>query len=117
MARFADGTSIAVGSLELTISAVTYATEDFTINKTGERIELKDEDGEPTKACVYVDTPTFSCTVQFAASTTDDLDIGDEFIVATGPATGTWIIDNVGTTFGQRAFKKASISGSQKINV
>lgn len=117
MAKFTDGTTISVGSLELTINAVTYVAEDFTLSFGSERIELMDEDGEPTQACLYENTPNGSATLQAAASTTVKPEVGDEFVVASGDATGTWVIDSVGPTLGQRAFRKFSITFNKKINV
>jgi hypothetical protein len=117
MAKFLDGTSLAVGSVEVTIDAVTYVLEDFNITFPSTRIEQMDKDGVPTAAVVYEDTPTFTATAQFAASTTALMAVGDTFTIASGDGTGTWVINNVAVTLGQRAFKKASISGSKKINV
>lgn len=117
MAKFSDGATVSVGTLELTINAITYVGEDLTLDFGSERIELMDEDGEPTQAVLYENTPTISGTLQAAASTTVKPEVGDEFIVASGDATGTWVIATVGVSLGQRAFRKFSFTANKKINV
>jgi hypothetical protein len=117
MAQFSDGATIPVGSLVLTIDSVTYIFEDLTINKTSNRIEELDEDGDPARAVIYTETPTMSGTAQYATTTTAEIEIGDTATIASGTAAGTWIVTSVSPTIGSRAFKKASVNFVKKINV
>jgi len=112
MASLYNDGSIPYGSVVLTINAVTYIAENFSIDRPTAQIDRRNELNEPTGSVGIAEFVTGSATLQMAASATATPPLGNTF----AHESETFYITQVGQVLAQGDAKKFTISFRKKIN-
>jgi hypothetical protein len=104
-ATYNDG-AVPYGSRVLTINAVTYVADAFTITRGTKIIERNNELGEPSGWVAVATVPTGTATLQLAAAATAIPTLGLTFTITEG----TFALIDVGQPEGEGDTKKVTIS-------
>ena len=107
-----DGT-LPSGSRVLTIGAVSYIADDFTVNEPTKFLDGRDEHDEPTGGVLLADFMKGSATLQLAASTTVNPALGAIFsakINANDSVAANWMITEVSKPENRGSLQKVTIS-------
>ncbi len=118
MAETWNDTGIPIGSVTLTINSVTYICESFEVARTVEAKKRLAADGTPGGSFGIADFPTYTATLQKAASATAMPPLGQTFSYTDDATVGaeTWYVQNVSTPRQAGEAVKFTISGIKKIN-
>ena len=119
MAITSDGThSFGIQDSPITINTVTFVLESFNITYGANRVDIDDSNGEALGATLVPQRVEGTATLQYAAGTTANPSIGDEFTTSStnGRNNDTWLITEVGDAQTQGDYAKCSISFYNKTN-
>ncbi len=115
MSAFKNDGTVQYGSVVLTINAVTYVADSFTVNRPGKTIERTNEIDEPSGQVSYVGFVTGSATLQLASGSTAIPTQGLEF-TTTVNGSETFYIDSLDQPHDKAGEKKLNITFRKKIN-
>ena len=111
MAIVLDGTPV-TGTVEITVGAVTYIENNYSISEDRDVQTEYDENGIPVRAAYFPNPKQYSAEWQCAASATATPATGDEFT----RDSLTFIISNAEESGEIRGIKKFSVSAQIKLS-
>lgn len=118
MAALLNDGSIPYGSKVFTINSVTYVAEDISIDDAAQKIDRKNEVGEPSGRVLVQDYVEGTATLQLASTSTAPPTNGMTFtqdLQHTG-TNQTWALLKISPTFKQDEAQKVNVSFYKKIN-
>lgn len=116
MAVTSDGThKFGIEDSPVTIGSSTYVAEAMSFNKTANRVDIDDSNGEPLGSTTIAGRVEGSCTLQLEGSDTAPA-VGSEMTLSGGDNDGTYIIQDVSETQSQGDYAKVSVNFYKKIN-
>lgn len=116
MAITSDGThKFGIEYSPVTIDTKTYVLEAMSFNKTANRVDIDDSNGEPVGSTIVPGRIEGSGTLQLDGTDTAPAR-GDEFVLASGDNDGTYIIQDVSESQSQGDYAKVSINFYKKLN-
>ena len=119
MAITSDGTqSFGIQDSPVTINTVTFILENASFTYGSNRVDINDSNGEPLGSTLVPNRIEGSATLQYAAGTTANPSIGDEFTTSAtnGRNNTTYVLTEVGDAQTQEDYAKCSISFYKKLN-
>ena len=117
MAITSDGTQqFAIEVSPISINSVDYIVEDFSIAYGSNRVDIDDSNGEPLGSTIVPQRVEGSATLQYAASTTANPSVGQEFTLSTGRNATTYVLTEVSDAQTQGDYSKCSVSFYKKLN-
>lgn len=119
MAITQDGTQdFGIQDSPVTINSVTYVCESMSFTYGSNRVDVNDANGEPLGSVIVPNRVEGSATLQYAASTTANPEIGQEMVTSStnGRNNATYVITEVGDAQSAGDYAKCSVSFYKKIN-
>ncbi len=117
MAITSDGTqAFAIESSPVTINAVVFVAESMSFNRTGNRADINDSNGEPLGSVTIPGRTEMSASLQLATANTAIPSVGDTMLLAGTRDDGTYILGSVDEAESAGDYVKLSVSGYKKIN-
>ena len=117
MAITSDGTqAFGIEASPVTINGVTYVAESLSFNRTGNRADINDSNGEPLGSVTIPGRVEVSATLQLATASTAIPAIGNGFTLSGTRDDGTYVITSVDEAETAGDYVKCSISGYKQLN-
>ena len=117
MAITSDGTqAFGIEASPVTINAITYVAESMSFNRTGNRADINDSNGEPLGSVTIPGRIEFSATLQLATGNTAIPSVGQTLLLAGTRDDGTYILGSVDEAQSAGDYVKCSVSGYKQIN-
>jgi hypothetical protein len=117
MAITSDGTqAFGIEASPVTIDSVVYVAESLSFNKTGNRADVNDSNGEPLGSVTIPGRIEFSGTLQLATATTEIPSVGKTMVLSGTRNDGTFIVTSADEAESAGDYVKVNVSGYRKIN-
>ena len=117
MAITPDGThAFGIEDSPVTIDSVTYIAESMSFNRTANRVDIDDSNGEPLGSTIVDGRIEGSASLQLATATEAIPARGQTMVLADGRNDGTYVIQDVSESQSQGDYAKVSINFYKKLN-